>query len=259
MAPPPANNKWVFIAAAIVAAVALLGWVLMQSGNSGSSDSARPIASVEEKAAVDWTNYKDEFISGEVSLMTTGKANSRTYPSPENTTISTTYPKGTPLNGRWVKGRSDGAKWLKLSNSGSYVWEGNLAEASAIAAAQPVNFAAYDGKYPFDKVGSTSFIGDPKVRSMALASVNDRSIIREIEARPGPMSPIKVKGEQLLASGCEQHNCDGFNWSYLVMQGKLNQSMRICYHDWEIMGEFSDWYESGRLKARKPGGCPFEL
>jgi hypothetical protein len=70
--------------------------------------------------------YSDTFLSEPLTLVTTGEARQRDFPTADGSTVQSTLNAGEQLSGRWVRGRDPATRWLKLT-SGGYVWEGNLA------------------------------------------------------------------------------------------------------------------------------------
>lgn len=238
----------------------LLALILWQLATREDTDkTTAKIADVKAAAPVDkFKDYRDQFLSADITMITTAGANVRTYPSPEAATLGKPYPAGTTLTGRWVSSVNTGTKWLKVKGNGGYVWEGGLADPT-VYAANNISFSRYVGKYPFNRVGDYTFIDDPKVLNLARAALPDPSILREMDVRMGTATPIRVSGDRLLAFGCENQNCGGFNWSMVITEKAGRQTMRICYHDAATMGLYSNWYENGRFKASVSGACPSEL
>jgi hypothetical protein len=124
-----------------------------------------------------------------------------------------------------------------------------------VPTAARLDFGRYAQQLPFD-----GFSADQDVQKLTRAAVPDRALLDEMKNRPGPQTPILVAGKYLLAWGCEAHNCGGgYNWSIVVVNAKSGQFARVCIHDSARMGDFSDWYQNGRLKNRVTGECPSEI
>lgn len=114
----------------IVGAVAIVGWAMQWSqGRGGSTVVAEEGDDPAPAHADPWqAAYRDVYVGeGEVTLVTSGEARQRDYPTTEGTVVQRTLPAGTSVAGRWVRGRDATTKWLKLAGGG-YVWEGNLAQ-----------------------------------------------------------------------------------------------------------------------------------
>ena len=124
----------------------------------------------------------------------------------------------------------------------------------APTAAPPVDLAAYVGKYPFDKVGGTSFLDAPAVRRAVAATVPDKAVRDWIFEKAGPQSPIVLKDGKLLAWGCQQHNCGAHNWTIAI--DPAGTAADICYFDETTDTAQAKWYlASGGTEMRKDS-CP---
>lgn len=261
---PRSGPSGLAIGLGIVALLGLGGGVYFLATRGGEDGAVgNGVAAANSAApAARWASYSDQFLSAEMTLVTTGAANARSYPSINETVISSTFQPGTTVSGRWVKSPDGPRKWLKLTQSGAYVSEVNLSDPAAVAARGPAfNIYQWSGRYPFDPgPNGPSFLSDPAVRAMASAAVPNQRVLSEIDTRQGPQTPIEVQGKRLIAFGCEAHNCGGgFNWSMVVVDSSRGHYMRVCLHDSERMGNWSEWYEGGRVKARIQGECPSNL
>lgn len=257
---PQRASPWFLGGVGLIAALLLLIFFQLLSVTRSEEASTDAAAAAKETPKSKFEGYVDKFLSEEVTVVTVRASNIRAYPAPDAEIIGKQYPPDTTLKGRWVESVNTGTKWLKVTESGLYVYDENLADPTS-AAANNINLQSYSGKYPTDKVGTTTFIDDPKVRAMVLRAVSDRAFLGEIDSRRGPTTPIVVSGDRLIASGCEQHNCADFNWAIVITGSGVGsmQNARYCRHDYSQMGENSEWFENGRFKVRLAGSCPTDF
>ena len=129
----------VWIVGAVVA-IALIGSVLGWFGrdhSSGGEQVAEGLSTVNSNGSLtqQWFDeYKDDFLSDQVTQFVTGTAQARSYPTSRGSTIIATLQQDLQIQGRWVKGADPTTRWLR-TNNGTYVWDGNLADTIAMTAA----------------------------------------------------------------------------------------------------------------------------
>lgn len=84
-------------------------------------------APAEETAA--WIrSYRDSYLSGETNASAKSLARVRDLPTSDGSRVLRELAQGDSAKGRWVQGRDPTTRWLKLSDTNGYVWEGNLSE-----------------------------------------------------------------------------------------------------------------------------------
>lgn len=84
-------------------------------------------APAEETAA--WIrSYRDSYLSGETNASAKSLARVRDLPTSDGSRVLRELSQGDSAKGRWVQGRDPTTRWLKLSDTNGYVWEGNLQE-----------------------------------------------------------------------------------------------------------------------------------
>lgn len=120
---------------------------------------------------------------------------------------------------------------------------------SSPVAADP-GLAAYEGKYPFDKVDGIAFLEQPAVKAAVEAATGDTAVRGFVLSGKGPQSPIVVRDGKLIAWGCEQHNCGAHNWTLMVAPD--GTSGELCVVD-EKVG--TRWYAGGKPTG-STADCP---
>lgn len=114
---------------------------------------------------------------------------------------------------------------------------------------------AYVGRYPRDAVDGVSFFDRTEVANALIETVSDADLRATMIGREAVQVPIFRLGSRIAAHGCEEHDCDGRNWTVLVANDGNIAAAAVCHHDAETMGNASQWStRSGR--ERRPGGCP---
>ena len=83
--------------------------------------------SAQNETATWKAGYRDNFVSGAATVTTRSLARERNFPTSDGSKTLRELQAGTTLSGRWVLGRDQTSRWLKLTETGGYVWEGNLA------------------------------------------------------------------------------------------------------------------------------------
>ena len=111
---------------------------------------------------------------------------------------------------------------------------------------------AYVGKYSFDKVGGTTFLGRSEVRSAVKRSGAPTTVRRWIFGAAGPQTPIVRRAGRLLSWGCQAHNCGAHNWTVFVTLS--GSDAEICYHD-EDATHVNMWFADG-ARERRADDCP---
>jgi len=116
---------------------------------------------------------------------------------------------------------------------------------------------AYVGKYPGDTVDGVGFFDRTEVSRALVDAVGEESIRRRFTDREAVTVPIyRAPDGRIAAHGCEPHDCDGRNWTFLVApDGARGEA---CYHDGETMGDRSRWFVDHAAPALRPGTCPQE-
>jgi len=116
---------------------------------------------------------------------------------------------------------------------------------------------AYVGKYPGDTVDGVGFYDRTEVARALLDTVGEDAVRHRFTARDAVTVPIyQTKDGRIAAHGCEPHNCDGKDWTFLVApDGSRGEA---CYHDGDTMGATSRWYVAGAAPTSRPGDCPQE-
>ena len=116
---------------------------------------------------------------------------------------------------------------------------------------------AYVGKYPGDAVAGVGFYDRTEVSRALIDAVGDDALRHRFTAHDAVSVPIfHTKDGRIAAHGCESHNCDGKDWTFLVApDGTRGEA---CYHDGETMGATSRWYAAGSPPKSRPGDCPQE-
>ena len=132
------------------------------------------------------------------------------------------------------------------------------ASPAANSASASVDYAAYIGKYPFDKVGDLTIIEQPDVASALRVAVGDPTVVRSLLAIDGPGVPIFKKGDQIGVWQCQQHMCGPHNWTILF--NPQTKTAEVCYTDTPNSAsnqQRTRWYSGGRVTARTDD-CPSE-
>ena len=116
---------------------------------------------------------------------------------------------------------------------------------------------AYVGKYPGDTVAGVGFYDRTEVSRALIDAIGDDTLRHRFTAHDAVSVPIfQTKDGRIAAHGCEAHNCDGKDWTFLVApDGTRGEA---CYHDGETMGATSRWYAAGSPPKSRPGDCPQE-
>lgn len=125
--------------------------------------------------------------------------------------------------------------------------------APIVIAAAATNLAGYAGKYPFDKVGGTSFSGNPAVRQQI---VRHAPVVLHKTLLSGNVvaSPIGRQGHLLAAGMCEPHNCGLHNWTVLISTDGTRAA--ICHTDQEVAAQ-GIWYQNrAKIATQDDGACP---
>lgn len=126
--------------------------------------------------------------------------------------------------------------------------------ATAEAAANGVDLAAYAGKYPFDKVGDVTFFDQPSVKAAIAAAIPDKTVLGWVMGeRGGPSAPIEVKNGKVMSWACEQHNCGDHQWT--VLMDPAGKSAEICYQDAAALPGKTRWYRAGSAPETREGTC----
>lgn len=130
----------------------------------------------------------------------------------------------------------------------------NTAAASA-AGSSAGNYAAFIGKYPFDKVDGSTFLERPEVASAIRAAVGDAALLRTIHAVTGPSAPIFQRDGKIGAWQCQQHQCDAQQWA--VLFDPATATAEVCYTDIrnEASAQPARWFSGGKISTRT-GDCP---
>lgn len=115
----------------------------------------------------------------------------------------------------------------------------------------------YVGKYPFDKVGATSFMTDPLVAKAVRESGADTRIQELILGAAGPQTPIRKIGDKIVSWGCETHNCGPHNWTLAVREDGTGGE--VCYFEQDdavdVVSGKSIWFSGGK-KLERTEACP---
>ena len=119
--------------------------------------------------------------------------------------------------------------------------------------AHQVPLTAFVGKYPTDTVDGVTFFDRTEVANALIGAVGDDKLRRLMTGRDGVTVPIFRSRGAIGAHGCEQHDCAGRNWTFLVSPD--GGTARACFHDAAAMGATSRWYDNDTPVAR-PGDCP---
>ncbi len=116
---------------------------------------------------------------------------------------------------------------------------------------------AYVGRYPNDAVDGVGFYDRTEVSQALIDAVGEEKVRRRFTAREAVSVPIfRTRDGRIAAHGCEPHNCDGADWTFLLApDGSRGEA---CYHDGERMGATSRWYAASRQPVSRPGDCPQE-
>jgi hypothetical protein len=131
-----------------------------------------------------------------------------------------------------------------------------IVSALLLIAASGGGLTIFAGKYPFDKIGKTSFVSHPLVR---------QQIIRHAPPAVQPLfaskavvaSPIKMANGLMFASLCEQHNCGPHSWSVLITAN--GASAAVCHSNWDESSQ-ATWYQyRGRIAVQAEGSCGVEI
>lgn len=110
----------------------------------------------------------------------------------------------------------------------------------------------YLGKYPFDKVDGSAFLGDPMVVAAVRASGAETRIQELILGGAGPQTPIRKVAGKIVSWGCEAHNCGPHNWTLAVLDD--GSGGEVCYLNMDE-GETPVWYADGK-KSPRTDPCP---
>lgn len=108
------------------------------------------------------------------------------------------------------------------------------------------------GKYPFDKIAGTSFLGDPQVVAAVRASGAETRVQELILGGAGPQTPIRKVGGKIVSWGCEADNCGAHNWTLAVLDD--GSGGEVCYLN-DDEGTTPVWYADGK-KSPRTDPCP---
>ncbi|MDE0879704.1 MAG: hypothetical protein OSB00_13745 [Sphingomonas bacterium] len=112
---------------------------------------------------------------------------------------------------------------------------------------------AYIGHYPRDAVDGVSFFDRTEVANSLISAVGDPKLRHMITGRAGVTVPIFRYDGKIAAHGCEPHNCDAHNWTFLMAAD--GSGATACFHDAAAMGNTSRWY-SNDAPVSRAGACP---
>lgn len=118
--------------------------------------------------------------------------------------------------------------------------------------ATEAGLSRYLGKYPFDKVGTTSFLTDPLVAKAVRESGAETRIQELILGGVGPQTPIRKVAGKIVSWGCEAHNCGPHNWTVSLLDD--GSGGEVCYFN-EDEGGAAIWYADGK-KSPRTDPCP---
>lgn len=91
----------------------------------------------------------------------------------------------------------------------------------------PQDWAAWVGRYPFDRVRGVTFLDLPDLRSRLRTMLPSDALTRIDELVVA--SPIERHGTWIVASGCEPHNCSDANYSVVIHERSLE--IALCLED----------------------------
>lgn len=130
-----------------------------------------------------------------------------------------------------------------------------LAAIATPSAAAPLN--AFAGKYPFQKIGSESFLTNPIVKRAVAGAVWEPVVVKEALSA-GVSDRIQQHGVFLVTSSCRPHFCGSVNWTIVIRSPKGPAA--VCYHNDDLMGPSGRWYIGGQPRLETPDGCSwFEI
>ena len=129
----------------------------------------------------------------------------------------------------------------------------NTATTGNSARGIPGPLFAHVGRLPSDVVNGTTFLADPRVRAAVEAAVSDAEVRRWVLREDVTSNPIGSRNGQIIATGCESHNCGPHNWSILIDTDGTRAE--VCYAV-NSSGDRATWYAAGRPPEERPGACP---
>lgn len=151
--PPPRQRRtgralWIIaIILGLFVAGLIVAWTVSWTRGPSFSTVA---ASADDPASPDeeWrTAYADQFIGDvPVTMITNASANVRDYPTTAGSQVLRSVAESSEISGRWVRGRDQATRWLKLADGG-YIWDGNLAERGG--ANSPIRIPFSNADYSF--------------------------------------------------------------------------------------------------------------
>lgn len=131
-----------------------------------------------------------------------------------------------------------------------------IAGTTAAAAADLSALSAWQGKYPWDKIGGHAFFEVPALRQAIADAVGDGKIVAGMMKLldSGPAGEIEGFDGRLIAWVCRQHDCDASNWSLIVTPS--SGDVLICLFDESRNGGRPAWYRKGQKPVVAGSGCP---
>ena len=127
----------------------------------------------------------------------------------------------------------------------------------AVPAQAAPNLADYEGKYPSDGVGGTTFLQHPAVVAGVEQAVGDATARDWVLGSDTVQMPIMVKAGVLLSQACEPHNCGDHTWT--ILMDVATGATDVCYYDTaEMSADQSRWYLAQGTTEMRAGLCPTE-
>lgn len=108
----------------------------------------------------------------------------------------------------------------------------------------------FDGKYPWDRVGGTTFLGHPTVIKAVEAAVPDPNVRKTVLSEKVVTGGITVERDFVSLSACEPHNCP-HNWTIRI--DRRSGNALVCYQ--ETMGSDATWFSAFARPEVRSGGC----
>jgi len=125
-----------------------------------------------------------------------------------------------------------------------------LAAVGTPGAATPIS--EFAGKYPFQKLGSESFLTNPIVKRAVAGAVWEPVVVKEALSA-GVSDRIQQHGALLITSSCRPHFCGSVNWTIVIRSP--SGPAAVCYHNDDLMGPSGRWYIGGQPRIQTPDGC----